>query len=83
MAQKIRIEITEEKFRATGYTINALKYPLSDVGVASLCRFNGITPAQAPQTWRYAPNEYMRRWRENQGRLEQMALNPGKGTPGL
>lgn len=54
-------------FRVSGFTREALKYPLSDQAYAWLLSFNGITTQKVPWQWRYAPNAYM------QGYLQQRA----------
>ncbi len=55
---------TEEEFRQTGYTANAINFPMSDAALYKLCEFNGISLEQAPKTWRYAPNEAVRQFWE-------------------
>jgi len=59
---------TEEQFRATGYTADAVNYPLSTPAYEAKCAFNGIDPLAAPNTWRYAPNAYMRDFWEERAR---------------
>lgn len=49
---------TDAEFRATGYTAAARDFPLSDDAFARKCALNGVSPDQAPATWRYAPNRY-------------------------
>lgn len=58
---------TEKEFRQAGFTAKAINYPLSERAFAWLCRYNGITPEQAPEAWKYAPNETM------QARLDELA----------
>lgn len=48
---------TVKLFRDVGYTINAVRYRLSDAAVAWLCNFNGAPDGWVPPPgWRYAPN---------------------------
>lgn len=63
---------TEEDFRATGWTVDAVNYPISDAAFAYRCRFNNIDPALAPPTWHYAPNEWV------QQDLETKAQEPNQ-----
>ena len=65
---------TEAEFRATGWTKEAINYPISGGALAVRCERNGIHPDQAPRTWRYAPNEIVRQ------ELERAALSVNKGT---
>lgn len=53
---------TTEEFRATGYTAEAVNYPLSRRAFEWLCRFNGISHFDAPLTWQWAPNAYMQKY---------------------
>lgn len=50
---------TEEEFRATGWTKNAINFPISEAAVKVRCSYNGITIEQAPKTWWYAPNAWV------------------------
>lgn len=42
--------------REAGFDHDALAYPRDELALAMLCAFNGVTPAQAPNGWRYFPN---------------------------
>lgn len=53
---------TETQFRAIGFTAAAAHFPLSNRAFLWRCNFNGIKPAAAPTSWRYAPNVYMQTW---------------------
>ncbi len=46
-------------FRMSGFTAEAIKYPLSERAYLWLCKFNGAKPGETPWTWRYAPNPLM------------------------
>ena len=56
---------TEAEFRQSGYTANAINFPLTAAAFAEKCRWNGVDPAIAPRAWRYAPNEWCRRYWED------------------
>lgn len=48
---------TVKVFRDCGFTINAIRYPLSEAALAWLCKFNGAPAGwKPPYGWRYAPN---------------------------
>jgi len=51
-------------FRAAGFTAAAASFPLSDAACQWLADFNGVPVEKMPLAWRYAPNEYMRKWLE-------------------
>ena len=48
--------VTDQQLRDAGYTSAARAYPMSEAAVRWLCGFNGVTLAQAPAAWWYAPN---------------------------
>jgi hypothetical protein len=56
-----RHDVTDEEFRACGYTGHARNFPLSDAAFLEKCRFNGADPLKVPRAWRFAPNEFMRK----------------------
>jgi hypothetical protein len=58
---------TEEEFRKAGFTIEALKYPLSPEGIRFVAQFNGIKIEQMPETWKYAPNPTMQEYCHKKG----------------
>lgn len=58
---------TEKEFRDAGYTADAVNYPLTERAFQALCEYNGVTTAQAPRAWRYAPNAYVRDYWERAG----------------
>jgi hypothetical protein len=37
------------------------EFPLTALGFAFVCRFNGVKIENAPKSWMYAPNAYMMR----------------------
>ena len=51
-------------FRVTGQEREALKHPLSRVGFAWKCEYNGVSPDRAPWQYRYASNAAMRAYIE-------------------
>jgi hypothetical protein len=52
---------THDMFRAAGFTLAAIQYPLSEAAVAWLLKFNGAPDGwKSPHAWRYAPNQTMR-----------------------
>ncbi len=51
--------LTDDEFRATGFTGAARQYPRSLRGFRWICEFNGATTDNAPKTWRFASNKYM------------------------
>lgn len=53
-----------KEFRDAGYTVNAIKYPMSTKGFLKLCAFNGVDPNKVPRAWLYAPNQYMLEYME-------------------
>ncbi len=57
--------VTEAMFRKAGYTAAAASLPLSQTAYEAKCAFNGVHPKFAPNSWRYAPNDYMRKYWEN------------------
>ncbi len=62
------LSITDEEWRAVGYTPTARKYPLSRAAVAVLCFMNRLKLNQVPRTWHYAPNEAVQLQMENLAR---------------
>jgi len=49
--------VTDEEFRAIGYTWAARKYPLTKEAVQILCWANGLRLDQVTPAWWFAPNE--------------------------
>lgn len=71
------VQQTVKMFRDAGFTINAIRYPLSDAAIAWLCRFNGAPAGWVPpMAWRYAPNAAC------QLNAEQKARETGLQPPG-
>lgn len=69
---------TVKMFRDVGYTINAMRHPLSDAAVAWLCQFNGAPEGwKSPSAWRYAPNPAC------QAMLEKKAAATGAKPDGI
>lgn len=66
-------EISDEEFRAGGRTGEARNHPLSEAGFMWLCAFNGVPPENAPRTWRFASNAYMRGFIEEAAAKERLA----------
>lgn len=56
--------VTDEQFRAAGYSADARKYPLTPLAMQAKCAFNGVTMDQAPDAWWYAPNPIMQQYWE-------------------
>lgn len=51
---------TAEDIRATGWSGDVTRFPLTLSGVLSRCRAAGIEPNQIPNAaWFYAPNAYV------------------------
>lgn len=60
---------TEQELRETGYTLDALNYPLSPEAFAELCKFNNVPAGYAvPHSWRYAPNSYVQQYWEDKAK---------------
>ena len=49
----------ESIFRKAGFTDAAAQYPRSEASFRLLCAFNGVDPSQAPEAWRFYPNQAM------------------------
>lgn len=50
--------VSDEQFRAIGFTGLARDYPRSDLAVLMFAAFNGVTPDKLPSpAWSYFPNE--------------------------
>ena len=57
--------------REAGFTTDALRYPRTATELALICAFNGIEREQAPNGWKYFPNEAAKRsW----GRVAEAAI---------
>lgn len=53
---------TPEQVRATGWSGDVTRYPLTEAGLLTRCKHNGITPEQIPNAaWYYAPNAYVQK----------------------
>lgn len=64
------LDITDEEWRAAGYTPAACRYPLSTDAIRVLCYMNRIKLDQAPRAWHFAPNEALQR------QLEALTSSP-------
>lgn len=51
--------LLDEDLRAAGFTAEARKWPRDEVAFRLLCAFSGVKPEQAPEAWRYFPNEWV------------------------
>lgn len=49
---------TEAEFRSSGWSSDALNFPLSDQAYAYRLRYNGIN-ASDNEAWKYAPNAWV------------------------
>lgn len=58
------LSITDEQWRAVGYTPTAARWPLSEDATRILAFANGLRLDQVPVTWHYAPNEAVQRQSE-------------------
>lgn len=59
---------TEDEFRQAGFTIDAINFPLSEIGQRWIAISNGIPVESMPRAWRFAPNAYMQRYNEDIGK---------------
>ena len=71
-----QISPSDEEFRAAGYTGEARKYKLSEAGCRWIAEWNGVRPEQMPRAWRFAPNEYMRRYIEERAGNTTAVIKP-------
>lgn len=60
--------VTDAELRSAGFTAAARNFPMSDAALEWLCKFNGVSVAQAPAAWRYAPNAWCRDYCERMAR---------------
>jgi len=47
----------DQEFRDAGFTEQARKYPRTKIEFEAICAWNNIKPDDAPEAWRYFPNE--------------------------
>lgn len=51
---------TPDEIRATGWSGDVTRFPLTREGVLARCQYNGIAPENIPNAaWYYAPNQYV------------------------
>ena len=53
--------ITDEEFRAVGFTGAARNFPRDELALVMLAAFNGVRPDQLTPAMRYFPNEATKR----------------------